>query len=205
MVFLDDSIDLDSLSRQLISGVCIHSDELHKSKPWTNSLLRDGLQLLKTQELHLCCCHGAAQDGEWPQQGEWLLDLVWMDRRHNRGNVESDWRIVLAVESELAPNPAAIEEDFGKLMSIKAHHKLFFFRPWKQMGAADIVKAITSMMEGYPYHIAGEEYMVIAIAAQGAFRYWFKVPADGHLKTVEFKQMGTPLPWPWSEEVVTST
>ncbi len=82
-------------------------------------------------------------------------------------------------------------------MSIKARHKLLLFNT-NHGGAPHIIDGITSMMLAYPYHLAGEQYMAVEVSAQGAFRYWFEVPNDGHLESVQFSQMGAPLAWPWA-------
>jgi len=185
MIFLNDSINLDSISQQLIKrlpqNLTTASDGI-----WTKDIA-DGLYGIGNEaegKFHICC-HGSKE------QGEWLLDLIWM--------VSKDWRTVLAVESEWGSKIGAIQEDFGKLMSIKARHKLLFFKARDQAHADEIMKdAVVSLMEAYPYHLAGEEYMTIGRTSQGAFRYRFDVRGDGRLNSVQFNQMGAPLPWPWA-------
>lgn len=110
----------------------------------------------------------------------------------------NDWRIVLAVESEWG-SVEDIEDDFGKLMSIKAHRKLMIFATRNHVGSDRVMKAIESRMLAYPYHLAGEEYMALGVTALGAFRYCFEMPSDGSIESAEFHQMGTPLLWPWAK------
>jgi len=117
-----------------------------------------------------------------------LLDAVWM--------VAKERRIVLAVESEWGRS-ILVEDDFDKLMSIKAPRKLMLFSTNDHRGADKIVDKLASNMQAYPYHLAGEEYMLLEVTAPGAFRYYFKVPADGLQDDVTFESCGPPLPWRW--------
>lgn len=182
---LPPGVSLDTISRELISGLPHElSDPYAPDKPWTEAV-RDGLQRMGKDRGLLVFCHGS------PDQGEWLLDLIWMNAK--------DWRIELAVESEWSTLPAAIEDDFGKLMSIKARRKLMLFNTRNHIGADRIMERIKSAMLSYPYHLAGEEYMALEVTAPGAFRYYLEVPSDGRLESATFNQMGTPLPWPWAK------
>ena len=185
MILSDDlGTTLDAISTALISGLPHElSDPVASNKPWTKAV-KDGLRRMGTDRgLHVCC-HGS------PDQGEWLLDVVWM--------YPDAWHILLAVESEWG-EWKEVEADFGKLMSIKAQRKLLLFSTKNHVGADRVIESIKKAMLGYPYHLAGEEYMALEVTAPGAFRYYFKVPRDGWLESVEFSQMGTPLPWPWSK------
>jgi hypothetical protein len=117
--------------------------------------------------------------------------LLWNRNGEYHGTPGTDsWRKLIAM----------IEEDFGKLLSIKARHKLLFFKTENHVGADRILDSITSLMLAYPCHLAGEQYMAIERTMQGAFRYWFEVPCDGRLESVQFNKMGAePLPWPWAK------
>src|SRR5258708_478963 len=111
--------------------------------------------------------------------------------------VAKEHKIVLAVESEWGKLPA-IEDDFDKLVSIKARRKLLLFCTSNHKGADVIVKKLESNMRDYPYHLAGEEYMLLEVTAPGAFRYYFRVPSDGRRADVSFESVGSALPWPWT-------
>jgi hypothetical protein len=186
MIFLDDSINLDSISQELIKR--LPSDLNGAGRPRWTKAITEGLEKIgKDIEAKFYMCGRGCEQG---QSGEWLLDHIWMR--------SDDWRIVLAVESEWESKTNRIQEDFGKLMSIKARHKLLFFKARDQADADVLMKdAVECLMQAYPYHLAGEEYMAIARTAQDAFRYWFEVPTDGVQKSTHFKQMST-LPWPWA-------
>jgi hypothetical protein len=187
MIFLDDSINLDSISQELIKRLPPDLDAAKDDGRWTKAMA-EGLEKIAkgTEARFYVCGHGCEQG----QSGEWLLDHLWM--------VNEDWRTVLAVESEWVSTKTAIQEDFGKLMCIKARHKLLFFKARDQAHADVLMKeAVEYLMQAYPYHLAGEEYMAMARTTQGALRYWFEVPSDGLHKSAHFKQMST-LPWPWA-------
>ena len=114
--------------------------------------------------------------------------------------VAKEHKIVLAVESEWG-NLRAIEDDFDKLMSIKARRKLLLFSTKNHTGADTIVDRIESNMRAFPYHLIGEEYMLLEVTASDAFRYYFKVQGNGHLDDVTFQAVGKPLHWPWSPRI----
>jgi hypothetical protein len=179
----DSAPTLDEISRELVQGLPGElSDPYTPDRPWTKAV-KDRLHEMGRRRGMLVCCQGS-QD-----QGEWLLDVVWMARERHE--------IVLAVESEWG-NLGAIEDDFDKLMSIKARRKLLLFSTKNHTGAEDIVKHVELNMRAYPYHLAREQYMALEVTAQGAFRYHFQVPSDGRLDVVSFNQIGEPLPWPWN-------
>jgi hypothetical protein len=178
----DSTPTLDEISRELIQGLPSElSGPYMPDKPWTKAVTDQLCKMGRVRGM-LACGHGS------PDQGEWLLDVVWIPwGRHE---------VVLAVESQWGKLPA-IEDDFDKLMSIKARRKLLLFSTRKHKGAEDIVQRLESNMQAYPYHLAGEEYMALEVTAQGAYRYHFQVPSDGRLEAVNFNQIGEPLHWPW--------
>ncbi len=187
MIFEGDPlVNLEEITRDLIRGLPSQlSDPYAPDKSWTQAVL-GGLCDLETGRGFYVCCH-SYKDHCTPTQGEWLLDVVWM--------IAKEWKIALAAESEWG-GLAAVEEDFGKLLSIKARHKLFLFAT-KNHQPETTLKQLEANMVAYPYHLAGEEYMLLEITAPGAFRYRFEVPHDGRLEAVRFQQLGEPLAWPW--------
>jgi hypothetical protein len=183
MIFDDvgSNLTLDEISRELVQGLPRDlRDPRASNRIWTRAVT-DRLCEMGTRRGLLACGHGSKDNGEW------LLDVVWMGRdRHE---------IVLAVESEWG-RPGDVEDDFDKLMSIKARRKLLLFCT-KTQEAEDLVKRLELDMRAYPYHLAGEEYMALNVNAEGAFRYHFQVPNDGHLGAASFARNGKPLRWPW--------
>ena len=171
---------LDSISRELVNGLP-HSlrDPNSSDSAWTRAI-NDVLARLGLRKELFVCGHGCKNNSEW------LLDVLWMR--------ESDWSIVLAVESEWK-GPGEVESDFLKLLSIKAPRKMMLFGTKDQTAA--IVKSLESLMSKYPYHIAGEEYLLIDVMNRGAARHSFTVPNDGLLKSVKFSETST-LNWPWT-------
>src|SRR6266852_5038447 len=96
--------DLDAISRELAQGLPTElSGPYSRDRPWTKAVKERLHEMGKSRGL-MVCCHGS-------KQGEWLLDVIWM--------VAKEHKIVLAVESEWGRLPA-IEDDFDKLLSIKA-------------------------------------------------------------------------------------
>ena len=137
----------------------------------------------------LICCHGSIEHGEW------LLDVIWM--------VPNEHKVILAVESEWG-RLALVEDDFDKLLSVKAPRKLMLFSTRNHQSADKIVEKLASNMRAYPYHVKGEEYMLLEITAPGAFRYCFKVQNDGPQEDIIFESAGPPLPWRWQTAFGTS-
>ncbi len=74
MVFRNDdlSVSLDSISREIISGL---PSDLGapgvKDAAWTKAV-EDGLRRIGKNLNLFVCCHGSKD------QGEWLLDVTWM-------------------------------------------------------------------------------------------------------------------------------
>jgi hypothetical protein len=184
MIFEDaDAIPtLHELSQELVQGLPEElSDPYTLNRPWTKAVT-DRLSEMGQRRNMLVFCHGSPNC-------EWLLDVIWM--------VAKEHKIVLAVESEWG-NLAQVEDDFDKLLCIKARRKLLLFNTSNHTGAELFVNKLESNMRAYPHHLAGEEYMLLEVTAPGAFRYHFQVPSDGRLRSVSFSPIAEPLPWPWS-------
>jgi hypothetical protein len=105
------------------------------------------------------------------------LDLMWWGK--------SPERMVLAVESEMANNPDAVENDFEKLPSYKSRFKLLAF-------SAD-VEAVKKNAEGYlelfGQHAKNEEYLLVGFTPSGPRCFHFPVPNDGKLERISFKEL----------------
>ena len=115
----------------------------------------------------------------------WLLDYVWWCNKTER--------MVLAVESELDPCSGLIEDDFQKLPSFKCPLKLFVF-------STKDTEGVKQMAEGYlrcfGQHVKDEEYVLLDFTGTGPRCFWFRVPSDGALATVIFKEFGRGIPEP---------
>jgi hypothetical protein len=177
MIFEDtDSIPtLDEISRELVQGLPVEFNDPKKGRAeWTKGIL---LQLRKMGTERGMSVRG------------WLLDLIWM--------VEERREIVLGVESEWG-DASEVQDDFDKLMSIKARRKLLLFSTNKRIPSApqEVLRHIEQSMRAYPYHLAGEEYMALDVRGTQVFRYHFHVPTDGRLDAVCFESVGVPLDLP---------
>jgi hypothetical protein len=185
-----DQPSLDTISTELVRKF---GDELRaesNDREWTR-VVKKALYDVGKDVGHFVCCHGSGD------QGEWMLDLIWMDPK--------SWALILAVESEWG-RLAAIEEDFGKLMCVKAPQKLMLFATKGHQASADIVSKLERNMTAFPYHIEGEEYLLMEITAPGAYRYFFRTPTSGTLSSVKFAPMEVnPLPWQWETATVPLT
>ena len=183
MTFDDTStMTLDTISRELIRRLPPELGNSGSETAWAKAIV-NVLQKIGHENDWLVLGRRSDDDGEW------LLDVVWMKKE--------DWRLGLAVESEWL-KPTEIEADFLKLLSIKAPKKLLVFKTRDRRQTEEVIQRIQSLMLKYPYHLAGEEYMAVERRAEGAFRYLFRVPNDGHLVRAGFIDMGTALEWPWT-------
>jgi hypothetical protein len=183
MIFENDraTTDLYEISEELVRGLPGElSDPYAADRPWTRAVT-EGLREMGEARNLMVCCHGS-------RAGEWLLDVIWMDKKEHS--------VALAVESEWG-SQKQVEDDFDKLMSIKAGRKLLLFSTKNHKGADVIIKQLEANMRAYPYHLVGEEYLLLEVTAPGAFRYCFKVPNDGRQDDVTFEVVGNPLSWPW--------
>jgi hypothetical protein len=181
---IDDQYpSLDEITRDLVQGFPRELASAKHDGDWTSAVVARLNQIGSALGLHVC---GRKCSG----QGEWLLDVIWMQR--------DDQRILLAVESEWGAL-ACVEEDFGKILCIKSKRKLMLFNTYNHKGADKIIAALEHMMLSYPHHVAGEEYFAMDMTAPGAFRYRFVVPTSGRLISVKFDEFDR-LPWPWQAE-----
>lgn len=109
--------------------------------------------------------------------GEWLLDLIWLDRK--TGTVH------LAVESELGKEGEVLD-DFQKLLCIKSPLKIMVYYAEKRSYLGTFIE----YMEAFDHHIEGEHYLLIEFAPGPAdHAYLYRVPADGHLTDVAFSSL----------------
>ncbi|HWE83936.1 MAG TPA: hypothetical protein VG267_03265 [Terracidiphilus sp.] len=182
-------IDLDSVSRELVAGLPHELSNPKASRTdWTRAVVGGLGNIGKARKLWVCC---RKYKDYFQDQGEWLLDLVWMNQSENS--------IVLAAESEWG-GISQFDEDFAKLLSLKAWAKIFLFDSREHRGSERMVAKIEGYMGVFPYHLSGEDYLLIEATKQGAFRYHFQVLDNGSLSSVKFIPWET-LPWPWTRVV----
>jgi hypothetical protein len=109
--------------------------------------------------------------GDGPQRSEFLLDLVWYS---DMGGIE------LAVESEWL-GAREVLADFKKLLYVKAPVKVMIY--WVESHAKSgerVRREIIRCMEQYSRHVAGEEYLFVALGKRADDRcYSYIVPKDG--------------------------
>jgi hypothetical protein len=186
-ISIEPSLSLDAISAKLIAGLPQELRYPGSSKTlWTEAIMR-GLRSIGEAHGFKVYCRGHERN-EYP---EWLLDNIWLNH--------ADGRTVLAVESEWG-TPGQVEDDFLKLLSIKARCKLIlFFTDKNHRRAAEYLAKLESSLQVYPYHLSGEQYLALERNAEGAFRYFLEIPSDGQLAgSAKFTDFGEPLPWPWA-------
>jgi hypothetical protein len=183
MIFDNTSsgLTLLEISQALVEGLAHElSAPRASNKLWTTAVKAGLYELGQNPEL-LVCCHNSKESGEW------LLDLIWMRR--------DTQEIVLAVESEWG-RAGDIEDDFVKLVSIKAPRKLMLFAT-KIQDSRSVVEGLEHLMRKYRYHLEGEEYVALNVTAEKPLCYHFRVPRDGRLDAVSFIPILPVLRWPW--------
>jgi len=101
-------------------------------------------------------------------EGQWLLDLVWVDAKKDRITGEPDWKgtrgLKLACECEWATSETKILEDFFKLTFAVADLRLFIYTN-KQIRAGqasvdpiDLCKRACPLSHGFRYLALGFPY-----------------------------------------------
>jgi hypothetical protein len=177
---------LEAISEHLVRRLAQVLTPKSTETLWTLAV-KDILGDLGKNELgYYVCCSGSA----FKDQGEWLLDLIWMDR--------GSWTIALAVESEWG-EANAIQEDFGKLLCVKAPQKLMLVNTKSHKGSEEIRSTLQAMIDSYPYYSLHEEYLLMECTDVGAYRYVLSVGTDGPGQRARWEEMpGSPLPWNWA-------
>lgn len=180
----DSLPSLHEIVRELVSGLPAElSDPNASNREWTKAICAGLIRFGKLQQDIMVCCHGSSD------QGEWVLDVVWFAKQTHQ--------IVLAVESEWG-KPEDVQDDFDKLMNIKARRKLLLFGTKIESERQRLLALIEESMKSYPCHTAGEEYMLVDFQTGGAFQYAFSVPLDGELNSINFAAAPEPLIFPWT-------
>ena len=135
-----------------------------KNKEWTKSVRRC-LKVICTSECYMC-----PPDPE-RSKGEFLVDFSWAE-------IKFPQRILLAGESEWGTDKFGekrwdrVEEDFEKLLSIKAPFKVLIFPSNWNIGDSESARdrdfsigfakqKLKGSLEGYGHHLAGEVYIFI--------------------------------------------
>jgi hypothetical protein len=92
-------------------------------------------------------------------KGEYLTIDVTVEEKN------CQWRIVLAVESELDDSRHRMKEilkDFDKLLAVKGAFKLMIFSSQKRSLTNEVVRCrLQKSLDGYGHHLCGETYIFI--------------------------------------------
>jgi hypothetical protein len=93
-----------------------------------------------------------------PDCHEWLYDVVWLPQPPHTA-------IELAAESEWG-NPGSVQDDFQKLLCMKAPVKVLLFAYKKgSKDSSAIWDGLRDYMNDYPHHLAGETYIFMEFHA----------------------------------------
>jgi hypothetical protein len=178
--FYKDCRDFGStnMPRRLDLGTRIIHRLVHEVRPQVGSQNTDPewTRAILTSLAAICpqdCCHAPAfrQDFKKCRIHEFLVDFIWEEEAHPN-------RILLACESEWSSdkfgketNWAKVEEDFEKLLVIKAPFKLLVFSSNSQPNQSDdsdrnfIAKHAKCKLEDslkrYGHHLPGETYIFV--------------------------------------------
>ncbi len=135
-----------------------------KNKEWTKSVRRC-LRAICTNECYMC-----PPDPD-RSKGEFLVDFSWAETEFPR-------RILLVGESEWGADKFGkkrwdrVEEDFEKLLAVKAPIKVLIFSSNLNIGDSESARdrdfsigfakqKMKTSLEGYGHHLAGEVYIFI--------------------------------------------
>jgi len=132
---------------------------------------------------------------------EFLVDFIWEERNDGK-------RLILACESEWAADRFGkhthwklVEEDFEKLLVIKAPFKVLIFssNSKNQDDTADVdfsigraLKSLTRSLENYWHHLPGETYILLDFPAtgdpssSGVFKSYIRIADRNGKQTVSF-------------------
>lgn len=130
----------DELERMLIAEAertVMRSREQHWSDPeWTRQLI-SSFGVLGCQNGYFVCGRGCNNYGG----GEWLYDLVWLQREDGQRNQIRD--VPLILESEWHLNFDWILEDFQKLLVGRARHHVMIFQQVGDQKVREVYQKLT--------------------------------------------------------------
>jgi hypothetical protein len=151
-------------------NVAPHKDLDESNKEWTKSVRGRFIDICPSD-----CC--ALPKDRSNKKGEFLVDYIWEEKENGR-------RILLAGESEWGsdkfgkPHWYRVEEDFEKLLTVKAPFKVLIFSSnfefEKSQGTVEggfsigfAKKRLEAFLGKYGHHIPGEVYIFIDFPQTG--------------------------------------
>lgn len=166
------------LVQQLAAQMKAKNLQWNNSTAWTKALKESLRSLLESESSNVTdVLYSDSSDS----RHEFLLDIVVWDRNDGEG-------VILAVESEWLQDVAAVEEDFWKLLIVKAPIKLMIFacnRNPRTFSQDAIWAKLSNCIQSYGDHIKGEFYVFMDYAPPpGRRAWWIEIPENGRLKTV---------------------
>jgi hypothetical protein len=103
--------------------------------------------------------YGISPDIADSAKGEYLTLDITVEEKN------CQWRVVLAVESELDDSRHRVKEilkDFEKLLAVKSAFKLMIFSSQKRgLTNEEVRRGLQNSLDGYSHHICGETYIFI--------------------------------------------
>jgi hypothetical protein len=135
-------------------------------------------QSVRGRFINICpsnCC--AVPKNRCSTKGEFLVDFIWEE-------IEDGRRILLAGESEWATDRygathwCLVEEDFEKLLAVKAPFKVLIFSSNSKLGASQgaieddfslgfAMRRLEASLRNYGHHLPGEVYIFIDFPRTG--------------------------------------
>ncbi len=172
------TIHPSELVSQLADRMRARNLRWEKSTPWTSALKNSLRDLLESKGTKITDVLYSDRETD---NHEFLLDVVVWDRSSGEG-------VTLAVECEWTQNISAIEEDFWKLLVVKAPIKLMIFacnnNPTRFTQDA-VREKLSKCLLLYRDHAEGERYIFMDYAPPpGRKAWWIEIPASGKLQTL---------------------
>ncbi len=151
-------------------NVAPHKDLYETNEVWTKSVRGRFIDICTSD------CYAIPKD-RCTKRGEFLVDYIWEEKENGR-------RILLAGESEWGSDRYGkshwylVEEDFEKLLAIKAPFKVLIFSSYCNLGESQgavegdfsigfAMKRLEASLRNYGHHIPGEVYIFIDFPQTG--------------------------------------
>ena len=134
---------------------------------WTRKIKEALVSIGKEKEKKLSCYASGVDD---VSSGEWLYDLCWISYsgHTNIGCIE------LAMESEWAPSPKEIHDDFVKLVQARAGLRLMIWQARNSKEMEDIRDVLIDQIHAFAESQCGDAYLLSCwVAEQQKFIHKF--------------------------------
>jgi hypothetical protein len=167
--FFTSNIDVVKLVHALAHDVPRGASGNPDSNPqWTISV-RDVLHKLGNEA---GCKVESRRTKNNPDCHEWLYDVVWLRQPPHTA-------MELAAESEWG-DPGSVQDDFQKLLCIKAPVKLLLFAYKKgSSNSIAVWDRIRNYLNDYPHHLSGETYIFMEFHANSCHFVIEKIEKTG--------------------------